>query len=135
MYLAPSIGYICNHEVIYLICMWDDTRHSLYFGVPWVDDGQNRKNGRGSSQETQNMGKLGITVTAPLGATRGSHFCSPLPWIILRNRLTSPLLNTTIIPWCLLIKSGSYFWFKSLMHSFFQSCAFVNKIILPCQNT
>ena len=49
-------------------------RHGLYFGPPWADDGHTIKKRKGSSRGPQNMGKVGITRTAPLGATRGFHF-------------------------------------------------------------
>ena len=37
--------------------MWADTRHSLYFGVPWVDDCQTVKNRKRAESETQKYGE------------------------------------------------------------------------------
>ena len=54
--------------------MLDERRHSLYFGVPRLDNGQTVKTGRGSSLKPQNMGKVENTRTSPLGASRGFRF-------------------------------------------------------------
>ena len=50
----------------------------------WMDI-RPSKTGRGSSWKPQNTGKVGNMATAPLGASRGFHFCHHFPRISSRN--------------------------------------------------